>query len=92
MNMKQTKRVVDNYLPKWLSSEILSGVGYIFEINKEEDMALSLKRIQQVHEKLGSDKMKFVMALLCLDKVCEIVQDSKEFTKYQAKKKERTVH
>ena len=91
MNMKQTKRVVDNYLPKWLSSEILSGVGYIFEINKEEDMALSLKRIQQVHEKLGSDKMKFVMALLCLDKVCEIVQDSKEFAKYQAKK-ERTVH
>tara|TARA_R110002012_G_scaffold199958_1_gene368909 strand:+ start:580 stop:855 length:276 start_codon:yes stop_codon:yes gene_type:complete len=89
---KQTKRVVDDYLPKWLSSEILSAVGFIYEINKEENLALSLKRIQDVHEKIGSDKMKYVMALLCLDKVCEIVQDSKEFTKYQAKKKERTVH
>ena len=89
---KQTKRVVDDYLPKWLSSEILSAGGFIYEINKEENLALSLKRIQDVHEKIGSDKMKYVMALLCLDKVCEIVQDSKEFTKYQAKKKERTVH
>ena len=89
---KQTKRVVDDYLPKWLSSEILSAVGFIYEINKDENLALSLKRIQDVHEKIGSDKMKYVMALLCLDKVCEIVQDSKEFTKYQAKKKERTVH
>jgi|TARA_Y100000034_G_scaffold34499_1_gene42339 hypothetical protein len=88
---KQTKRVVDDYLPKWLSSEILSAVGFIYEINKDENLALSLKRIQEVHEKIGSDKMKFVMALLCLDKVCEIVQDSKEFAKYQAKK-ERTVH
>ena len=88
---KQTKRVVDDYLPKWLSSEILSAVGFIYEINKEENLALSLKRIQDVHEKIGSDKMKYVMALLCLDKVCEIVQDSKEFAKYQAKK-ERTVH
>ena len=90
--MPQIKRVVDDYLPKWLNSEILSAVGFIYEINKEENLALSLKRIQDVHEKIGSDKMKYVMALLCLDKVCEIVQDSKEFTKYQAKKKERTVH
>ena len=55
---KQTKRVVDDYLPKWLSSEILSAVGFIYEINKEENLALSLKRIQDVHEKIGSDKMK----------------------------------
>jgi len=32
------------------------------------------------------------MALLCLDKVCEIVQDSKEFDSFRAKKKEMTVH
>ena len=89
--MPQIKRVVDDYLPKWLNSEILSAVGFIYEINKEENLALSLKRIQAVYEKIGSDKMKYVMALLCLDKVCEIVQDSKEFAKYQAKK-ERTVH
>ena len=88
---KEKRRIVDDYLPKWLNSKILSAVGYIYEINKEENMALSLKRIQEVHEKIGTDKMKFVMALLCLDKVCEIVQDSKEFAKYQAKK-ERTVH
>ena len=89
--MPQIKRVVDDYLPKWLNSEILSAVGFIYEINKEENLALSLKRIQDVHEKIGSDKMKYVMALLCLDKVCEIVQDSKEFAKYQDKK-DRTVH
>jgi len=88
---KEKRRVVDDYLPKWLNSKILSAVGYIYEINKEENMALSLKRIQEVHETIGTDKMKYVMALLCLDKVCEIVQDSKEFAKYQAKK-EMTVH
>jgi len=90
--MKQIKRSVDDYLPKWLNSKILSAVGYIHEINKKENMALSLKRIQEVHETIGDDKMKFVMALLCLDKVCEIVQDSKEFDLFRAKKKEMTVH
>ena len=90
--MKQTKRVVDDYLPKWLNSKILSAVGYIYEINKKENMALSLKRIQEVHETIGDDNMKFVMALLCLDKVCEIVQDSKEFDSFRVKQKERTIH
>jgi len=90
--MKQIKRTVDDHLPKWLNSQILSAVGYIYEINKEENLALSLKRIQEVHEAIGSDKMKFVMALLCLDKVCKIVQDSKEFDSFRAKKKEMTVH
>ena len=89
---KEKRRVVDDYLPKWLNSKILSAVGYIYEINKEENMALSLKRIQEVHETIGTDKMKYVMALLCLDKVCEIVQDSKEFDLFRAKKKEMTVH
>mgnify|MGYP003147288512 CR=1 FL=1 len=89
---KEKRRVVDDYLPKWLNSKILSAVGYIYEINKEENMALSLKRIQEVHETIGTEKMKFVMALLCLDKVCEIVQDSKEFDSFRAKKKEMTVH
>ena len=89
--MPQIKRVVDDYLPKWLNSEILSAVGFIYEINKEENLELSLKRIKEVHDTIGTDKMKYVMALLCLDKVCEIVQDSKEFAKYQAKK-EMTVH
>ena len=90
--MKQIKRSVDDYLPKWLNSKILSAVGYIYEINKEENLALSLKRIQEVHETIGDDKMKFVMALLCLDKVCEIVQDSKEFDSFRVKQKERTMH
>ena len=89
--MKQTKRIVDDHLPKWLNSEILSAVGFIYEINKEENLELSLKRIKEVHDTIGTDKMKYVMALLCLDKVCEIVQDSKEFAKYQDKK-DRTVH
>ena len=89
---KEKRRVVDDYLPKWLNSKILSAVGYIYEINKEENLALSLKRIQEVHDTIGDDKMKFVMALFCLDKVCEIVQDSKEFDSFRAKKKEMTVH
>ena len=88
---KEKRRVVDDYLPKWLNSKILSAVGYIYEINKEENLELSLKRIKEVHDTIGTDKMKYVMALLCLDKVCEIVQDSKEFAKYQDKK-DRTVH
>ena len=90
--MKQIRRTVDDHLPEWLNSKILSAVGYIYEINKEENLALSLKRIQEVHETIGDDKMKFVMALLCLPKVCEIVQGSEEFDTFRAKKKERTMH
>ena len=90
--MKQTKRIVDDHLPKWLNSEILSAVGYIYAINKEENMKLSLKRIREVYSHIGLDKMKFVMALLCLDKVCEIVQNSKEFNMFNEGKKERTMH
>ena len=90
--MKPEKRTVDDHLPKWLNSKILSAVGYIYEINKETNMELSLKRISEVSRHLELGEMKFVMALLCLDKVCEIVQDSKEFDMFQEKKKERTMH
>ena len=90
--MKEIKRIVDDHLPKWLNSKILSAVGYVHEINKETNMELSIKRIKEVSGHLELSEMKYVMALLCLDKVVEIVEHSKDFDMWQEKRKERTMH
>ena len=55
-------------------------------------MELSLKRISEVSRHLELGEMKYVMALLCLDKVVEIVEHSKDFDMWREGKKERTMH
>ena len=93
--MRKSKGVDDN-LPIWLSSKILSAVDYIHSAKKEEDKTNSshtesLRRIAVVNERFSSEEMCWVMMLLVLPKLNHILKNSDEFKDYAKMKEERTI-
>ncbi len=88
--MKPEKRTVDDRLPKWLHSKILSAVDFIWQ-GKKESMEESVKRIQAVDEYLTAEEMNWVMMLLVLPKLKDLVRTSDEFQEFKDMKKE-SVH
>jgi hypothetical protein len=88
--MKPEKRTVDDRLPKWLHSKILSAVDFIWQ-GKKESMEESVKRIQAVDEYLTAEEMNWVMMLLVLPKLKDMVRKSDEFQEFKDMKKE-SVH
>ena len=93
--MRKSKGVDDN-LPIWLSSKILSAVDYIHSAKKEEDKTNSshtesLRRIAVVNERFSSEEMCWVMMLLVLPKLNHILKNSEEFKDSAKMKEERTI-
>ena len=88
--MKPEKRTVDDRLPKWLHSKILSAVDFIWQ-GKKESIEESLKRVQAVDEYLTDEEMNWVMMLLVLPKLKDMVRKSDEFQEFKDMKKE-SVH
>ena len=89
--MKEIRRTVDDHLPKWLHSRILSAVGFIWAVKDDDDKTQA--RISAVAEKLDGEQMSWVMMLLTLPKLQTIIMNSdglKDFT--EKKKAERTLH
>ena len=89
--MKEIKRTVDDRLPKWLHSKILSAVDFIWQVKDDDDKTHD--RISAVAEKLDGEQMCWVMMLLTLPKLNKILMESdglKDFT--EKKKAERTLH
>jgi|TARA_Y100001963_G_scaffold108274_1_gene149662 late competence protein required for DNA uptake (superfamily II DNA/RNA helicase) len=84
--MKQIKRTVDDRLPKWLHSNILSAVDFIWQ-GKKESMEESLKRVAAVDKHLTDEEMHWVMMLLILPKIKEMLKTSDDFKDYKAMKK-----
>ena len=84
--MKPQKRTVDDRLPKWLHSKILSAVDFIWQGRKERTEE-SLKRVQAVDEYLTDEEMNWVMMLLILPKIKNMVRTSDEFKDFQTMKK-----
>ena len=85
--MKKTeKRTVDDRLPKWLHSKILSAVDFIWQ-GRQESMEESLKRVAAVDKHLTDEEMNWVMMLLILPKIKDMVRTSDEFKDFQAMKK-----
>ena len=84
--MKQIKRTVDDRLPKWLHSNILSAVDFIWQ-GKKESMEESLKRVAAVDKHMTDEEMHWVMMLLILPKIKNIVRTSDEFKDFKAMKK-----
>ena len=84
--MKTQKRTVDDRLPKWLHSKILSAVDFIWQ-GRKESMEESLKRVQAVDEYLTDEEMNWVMMLLILPKIKNMVKTSDEFKDFKAMKK-----
>ena len=84
--MKPQKRTVDDRLPKWLHSKILSAVDFIWQ-GKKESMEESLKRVAAVDATLTDEEMNWVMMLLILPKIKNMVRTSDEFKDFQTMKK-----
>ncbi len=88
--MKQIKRTVDDRLPKWLHSNILSAVDFIWQ-GKQMSMEESLERVKQVDEHLTDEEFEWVMMLLILPKIKDMVRTSDDFKDFKAMKK-KSVH
>ena len=83
--MKTQKRTVDDRLPKWLHSKILSAVDFIYQ--SHGNVQESLERVKQVDAQLNDEEMNWVMMLLILPKIKNMVRTSDEFKDFQTMKK-----
>ena len=83
---KPIKRTVDDRLPKWLHSKILSAVDFIWQ-GKKESIEESLKRVQAVDEYLTDEEMNWVMMLLILPKIKEMIKTSDDYKDFSQMKK-----
>jgi len=88
--MKTLKRTVDDRLPKWLHSKILSAVDFIYQ-GRKESVEESLKRIAAVDATLTDEEMNWVMMLLILPKIKKMISSTDEYKNYHQMKKE-SVH
>ena len=89
--MKEIRKTVDNHLPKWLHSRILTAVDFIWQVKGDEEK--TMQRVAAVTEKLDGEQMTWVMMLLTLPKLQTIIMKSDDAMEFMAKKnKERTVH
>ena len=89
--MKEIKRTVDNHLPKWLHSRILTAVDFIWQVKGDEEK--TMQRVAAVAETLDGEQMSWVMMLLTLPKLQTIIMNSDDAMEFMKRKnKERTVH
>ena len=89
-----TERKVDECLPPWLNSKILSAVDYVWQVRVDDNMGEeSKRRIKSLSKQLDMEEMCWVMMLLTLPKINDIVMDSNEAREFIATRKaERTYH
>ena len=89
--MNEIKRTVDNHLPKWLHSKILTAVDFIWQVKGDEEK--TMQRVAAVADKLDGEQMTWVMMLLTLPKLQTIIMRSDDAMEFMKKKnEERTVH
>ena len=83
---KEERRTVDDRLPKWLHSKILSAVDFIWQ-GKQMSMEESLERVKQVDEHLTDEEFEWVMMLLILPKIKEMIKTSDDYKDFSQMKK-----
>ena len=89
--MNEIKRTVDNHLPRWLHSKILTAVDFIWQVKGDEEKTQA--RISAVANKLDGEQMSWVMMLLTLPKLQTIIMNSDDAMEFIKKKnEERTIH
>ena len=84
--MKPEKRTVDDHLPKWLHSKILSAIAFVWQ-GREQSLEESLERVKQVDAQLNDEEFEWVMMLLILPKIKNMVRTSDDFKNFKAMKK-----
>ncbi len=85
---KPEKRTVDDRLPKWLHSKILSAVDFVWQ-GREQSMEESVRRIKAVDDsgQLTDEQFEWVMMLLILPKIKDMVRYSDDYKDFQEMKK-----
>ena len=88
------ERRVDDRLPKWLSSKILSAVDFVWQVRVDDNMGEeSKRRIKSLSKQLDMKEMCWVLMLLTLPKINKILMDSDVGREFKAMKQaERTLH
>ena len=91
--MKDNERKVDECLPPWLNSKILSAVDFVWQVRVDDNMGEeSKRRIKSLEKQLDMKEICWVLMLLTLPKINDILMDSKEAQEFKAMKQERTLH
>ena len=92
--MKDNERKVDECLPPWLNSKILSAVDFVWQVRVDDNMGEeSKRRIKSLSKQLDMEEMCWVLMLLTLPKINDIIMDSKEAQEFkEMKQAERTYH
>jgi hypothetical protein len=89
--MKEIKKTVDNHLPKWLHSRILTAVDFIWQVKGDEEK--TMRRVAAVADKLDGEQMTWVMMLLTLPKLQTLIMKSDDAMEFMKKRnKERTIN
>ena len=96
--MKDNERKVDDCLPPWLNSKILSAVDFVWKVRVDDNMGEeSKRRIKSLSKQLDADEMCWVLMLLTLPRINDILNDilmdsdvGREFK--AMKQAERTLH
>ena len=78
--MKEIKRTVDDHLPKWLSSKMLSAVDFIWQVKGDDER--TSKRISAVAKVLDGEQMCWVMMLLTLPKLNTMIMQGDEYRQF----------
>jgi hypothetical protein len=89
--MKEIKRTVDDHLPKWLSSKMLSAVDFIWRVKGDDEE--TSRRISAVAQVLNGEEMTWVMMLLTLPKLNKVIMRGEEYKDFiENKNAERTIN
>ncbi len=85
---KEERRTVDDRLPKWLHSKILSAVDFIWQ-GREQSMEESIRRVKAVDDsgQLTDEQFEWVMMLLILPKIKNMVKTSDDYKDFETMKK-----
>ena len=93
--MKDNERKVDDRLPKWLSSKILSAVDYVWKVREDDNIRNEecKRRIKHLTKTYDTEEMCWILMLLTLPMINDIIMDSKEAQEFKAMKRaERILH
>ena len=92
--MKDNERKVDDRLPKWLNSKILSAVDYVWQVRVDNNMEEeSKKRLKSLTNTLDEEELCWVLMLLTLPKIIKILMDSDMGREFKERKQaERILH
>ena len=88
--MKEIRKTVDNHLPKWLHSRILTAVDFIWQVKDDDEK--TMQRINAVANKLDGEQMTWVMMLLTLPKLQSLIMKSDDAMEFiRERNKARTI-